>query len=189
MRNKLPVFSLLVVSQMVFADLGFVAGNEMTSVSVAGDVSLTCASNNGGPAQTVAFQCRDTILLPQEYDHFIGPQNTGADQVELVVTRSDGTVRTKQVAYNSGRGISESKFNLWVNSIFQWPLLSLGENKAIYKLSRNGLVIKQGDFMAKVKIGGFNQCQPSQFYSNNPVDCSQPYTYCQRFFQEKNYCQ
>jgi hypothetical protein len=175
--------------QLAIADLGFSSGNEMTSISIAGDVRLTCLSGNDDPARTVAFQCRDTILVPNDSDYFVGPRDMEADQVELTVTRSDGSIRSRQVGYSSARGMSETRFNLWAGSLFQKPLLMLGENKVEFKLSRNGQVVKMGNFDALVRIGGFHQCVASEFYSNTASDCNQPYTYCQRFFREKNYCQ
>lgn len=181
-------FSVLLVSATSFAQVGFSLGNEMNAASAAGDITLTCNSDGGG-SRTVSFQCRDTFLVPAEYDSFQGPPGVQADTVELEARHEDGTARAKMVSYDSSRSTSKAKFNLWVNSLLQSPLLSYGENRVTYRLRLRGLVVNEGQFTAKVKIGGMYQCIASEYVSNTDHDCDQPYTYCQRFFQDKNFCQ
>lgn len=176
------------VSINALAEVGFSSGNTLSANSVAGDLTLTC-TNDAGTSRTVSFQCRDSILIPVEYDSFVGPAGAQADSVELMVLHEDGSSRVKSLPYEASRGTSRTKFNLWVNTLLQTPILSYGENHVTYTLRLRGALVSQGQFVASVKTGGLNQCPATEYRSNTDSDCDQPYTYCQRFFQEKNFCQ
>jgi hypothetical protein len=161
----------------------------MTAYAIAGDVKLTCMKANGQAPKTVVFQCRDTVLVPHEFDYFVGPGSARGNTVIINVTHADGSTRSKEMPYDDQRAISTMRFNLWANVFLQKPLLNLGENRVEYFISKNGTPNTQGEFKSVVKMGGLKACSPEEFYSNNEMDCSEPYTYCQRYFQEKNYCQ
>lgn len=188
--NKLMALTVLALSfsMPALAQVGFATGNNFIAVSAAGDITLTCNAE-ARPARTVSFQCRDTILVPTEYDSFRGPAGVQADTVELIALHDDGTSRAKAVSYDSSHGASKVKFNLWVNSFLQSPLLAYGENRVTYRLRTRGVIVNEGLFVSNVKVGGLNQCPSAEYYSNSDLDCDQPYTYCQRFFQDKNFCQ
>jgi hypothetical protein len=180
--------SMLLFTATSFAAVGFSSGNEFIATSITGEITLTCGPE-GGSSRTVSFECRDTVLYPTEYDFFNGPAGIVADSVELVVVHDDGSTKAKAVNYDSGRSASKAKFNLWVSSLLQTPLLSYGINTTTYKLRLRGIAVNEGNFIANVKTGGLSQCPASQYYSNADPDCDQPYTYCQRYFQDKNFCQ
>lgn len=127
--------------------------------------------------------------MPTEFDHFFGPIDTGATQVELVVKRADGTIRSKVLGYNNKTGLSEGRFNLWMSSVMQKPLFAIGANQVQYRLLQSGRIVAQGQFQASVQGAGSAVCPYKELYSNSSADCDQPYSFCQRYFEERNYCQ
>ncbi|GIL18831.1 MAG: hypothetical protein BroJett040_25820 [Oligoflexia bacterium] len=177
---------LLLFSSSAFA-VGFSHGNEFQSLPIYGEVTVSCQEgSNSGYAN---YQCQDLLLSPTEMDYFAGPANIDADQVVLTATRRDGSQKTKSSSYNSDKGRSTSRFNLWIATLFQTPLLQDGPNKVHYKMTRDGQVVSEGDFQANVTRGHSATCPRGYITSSTMADCQSPYSACQRYFSNYNYCQ
>jgi hypothetical protein len=174
-------FSFTSIAQVV----GFSNGNDLNAVAISGLATLTCS--DGQLNRTIVFECRDSSLAPNEFDFFVGPGGLGADSVELNVTHADLSTRSKTLGYTSS-GTSRTRFNLWLNSFVQKPLLAYGENRVDFKLSASGRLIYQGRFSANVRYAGELKCLPGEFFSSNLDDCDQPYTLCRKYFEGNNNC-
>lgn len=172
------------ITQGSFA-VGFATGNEFQAFSSRGQVTVTCKEPQG--PTTVNFECWDSSLSPVEYDYFIGPA-VDADTVNLDVVREDQSERSKDSHYDSHRGMSVDRFNLWVASLFQRPLLADGQNRVHYTITSKGSPVTQGDFTVKVTRQPTSVCPPRSYTSNDPSDCSNQYSMCGKYFEELHYC-
>jgi hypothetical protein len=170
------------ITQVSFA-LGFATGNDFQAISSRGQVTVTC-KNVPTPS---TFSCWDSALNPVEFDYFVGPA-VNADTVTLLVTREDQSQRSKDSRYDSRRGMSVDRFNLWSSSLFQRPLLADGVNRVHYTLTLKGAIVMEGDFMAKVNRQPTAVCQNQSYNSDDPSDCSNQYSICGRYFEQFHYC-
>lgn len=169
--------------------VGFSRGSVMKSVPVSGRVSVTCPSAlNPGQTQTVGYTCQDIVLEPSPYDYFIGPAGLKADEFSLVVTREDGSVRSKTDVYDQSQTRSSSTINLWISTLFQRPLLKKGRNQVSYSLVQGRTAVGQGTFEVLVQEESERVCPVSQYVSSDANDCSSPFSVCERYFLQYNNC-
>lgn len=169
--------------------VGFSRGNTMLAVPVEGQVRVTCDGFNGNGA--TSYECRDVVLEPSAYDYFVGPRGLAVSKVELISMREDRSTRTKAMGYNAEHGSSSELINLWIASIFQKPLLSVGKNTITYRLysSRDAQkVVAEGTFQVSVQRGESRQCPVAHYVSHDSNDCSSQYSICQKYFTEFNNC-
>lgn len=169
--------------------VGFASGNRFNAVPIQGEVQVTCNGFNGEGA--ALYQCRDIVLEPTTYDHFVGPQGADLRWVDLVAERQDGSVRVKTAAYDGARGLTKEPLNLWISTLFQKGLLAAGLNKISYKLyskdnTRGPFVT--GKFEATVNRVEERECPLGSYESTDLNDCSSQYSVCQRYFAERHFC-
>jgi hypothetical protein len=179
----LLIFSTLTIFNKVMAQ-SFSKGNEFQSIAISGNVSVDCHGPNGEFSAQV-FRCHDVRLDPIETDFFVGP-NVDADVVQLRKTQTNGKVLTVKNSYQGGQSVK--KFNLWLSSLFQTPLLNEGENKISYNLLKGSRSVTGGDFVVNVKQGIEKVCPHGYISSGNLADCSSSFSACQAYFQRYNYC-
>lgn len=181
------VSSLISVSS--FANLGFAGGNVRSTTTLEGYIRVTCHNNDGG-TDFGSFRCRGEILDPSETDYFVGPKLSKADEVVLVARHQDGSERTKTDSYLGSQGKSKHRFNLWILTLLQRPLLEMGKNQIHYTLLAKNKVIQSGDFDVVVKDGGHRVCRRNGYYNSyGPEDCRDGGRYCDMYFADNNYCQ
>lgn len=168
---------------------GLSGGDQFTSLNIEGRVSVSCFNTQGGASHGSAY-CGMNILNPGEYSFFVGPK-IDADSVSLQATWENGKKsKVKTEKYDQVKGKSKKSFNLWIATVLQRPLLDFGKNIVNYKLTKNGNVVEEGEFIVNVVSGGTKTCQRTGFYtSNNSNDCAQPTQMCDRYFRDYNYCQ
>lgn len=166
------------------SSVGFSSGDYFESQRISGDITVFC---DGGKINH--FRCQSEILKPGEVDYFQGPSGIQADRVELVATHSDGSVKSKSKKYDSAKGRSKDRFNLWLRSLTQSPLLEVGTNKIEYKMTKAGSAVTGGQFSVEVKRIEPATCRPSTYTSGNPSDCEFGDTICDYYFRDENYCQ
>lgn len=188
---KIVTAILLLCSAASAGYVGFASGSQFKATPIEGTVIITCDGFNGSGQAT--YTCRDVVLEPQNYDVFQGPQGSEATQVELSVDREDGSNRVKVSNYNGKSGKSLSAFNLWVSSLFQSPLLTVGANKltySIYSLSSTNArqEYAHGSFTVTVTRNTLRRCQTTEYQSTDVSDCSSQYSICQRYFEQYNSC-
>lgn len=184
MRSVL--FFLLSVLLKPANAVGFQSGNSFWGYAIFGEVNLRCQDSIS--VETVQYKCEDTHLKPATMDYFTGPQGVKANQIELRVIQENKNIRVKKMGYNSVLAMSDSRFNLWANSLLQKPLLDFGVNEIEYRLYNNNSVVYSGRFSIDVKYGGGLVCPKQSYQSGNMNDCRQPFSFCQKYFADKNYC-
>lgn len=169
---------------------GFRSGSLFQSTAIRGKVTVTCQDATGNAGSTSAvYDCRDTVLDPGVYDYFIGPVYNSAARVRLHAVHDNGTTRDRVVDYDGPRGISKVAVNLWIRTLFQYPLLDLGKNQIEYTITDSlGRSLASGSFETNVARGAARVCQDTFYNSYDSTDCSSQYTVCQRYFQQFNNC-
>lgn len=186
---KAIVLILLLGALSAQADVGFKQGNDLTAVLSQGEIAVQCQSNGGGGPLYGRFRCQEDLLLTGEYDYFQGPAGVSADEVTLTAFHPDGSQRTKTVGYDSVKGLSSQRINLWIATLLQRPLLDGGSNRVSYKMTLNGKVSAQGEFIAVVKDGGKKVCsRRGTYWSHSTMDCQTGGSFCSQYFRENNYC-
>lgn len=167
--------------------VGFTGGSQFESRSISGQIQIQC--QEAGQFETRYSNCYGLLLLPYEYDYFVGPKGVDADTVQLTSVQQDGTSRSKSSGYDSVKARSTSRFNLWIRSLTQAPLLDEGLNTVTYKLNKNGVQKATGQFQVRVIRGTSAQCRDTGYYSSSLMsDCRNPGFICDRYFQERNFC-
>lgn len=172
------------------AGVGFSQGNQLTAVFSQGEITVYCSADGaGGAGRYARYLCQEDLILTGEYDYFVGPQGVMADEVTLTALHEDGSQRKKTVAYDSQAARSAKRFNLWISTLLQRPLLNAGMNRISYKMTLNGKLTAQGEFDVEVKDGGKKVCsRRGNYWSNNSTDCNSGSHFCNQFFRENNYC-
>jgi hypothetical protein len=181
-------------AQATAAQAGFKIGNKFEYKSAVGDVSVHCPNTGGslpgGPSgPTFAnYRCYGYSLTPGDADYFVGPK-VNADEVELVAVRADGSKRSKTSEYESAKGQSKDTFNLWIETLFQKPLLKMGRNDVTWTLKRSGRAVQTGSFIAEVFDRGDLRCPAASETSWDPSDCQNSGRICNDyFFRYGNQC-
>lgn len=181
-------------AQTTAAQAGFKSGNKFEYKSAVGDVSVHCPNTGGslpgGPSgPTFAnYRCYGYSLTPGDADYFVGPK-VNADEVELVAVRADGSKRSKTSEYDSAKGQSKDTFNLWIETLFQKPLLKMGRNDVTWNLKRGGRTVQTGSFIAEVFDRGDLRCPAASETSWDPSDCQNSGRICSDyFFRYGNQC-
>lgn len=187
LKFALIAFAMISGSAQAFAATGFDVGNEFRAVELRGSVTVTCPSRWGG-MQTAYFHCSGEVLDPVEFARFRTDAPVNADSVELRAVHQDGSSRTKAGSFSSSKSTSE-RFNLWIRTLTQKPLLEMGRNTIAYKLKRNGAVVQDGTFVATVADGGVRGCAHDSIWSQNEHDCSGGSSICSTYFSRQNYCE
>lgn len=187
---KYFVWFLFLSSFSANADVGFSQGNQLTAVLSQGEIAVHCTADGiGGGARTALYLCQEDLILTGEYDYFVGPQGVAADEVTLTAQHEDGSQRTKTVAYDAKEARSAKRFNLWISTLLQRPLLDPGLNRVSYKMTLKGKMTAQGEFEVEVKNGGKKVCsRRGTYWSNNSIDCNSSSHFCSQYFRENNYC-
>ncbi len=187
-RKSLYALTISLFITLPAFSAGFTAGDQFSVTSIEGSLNIQCSSGN--ESSNAATICRGEIFNPAEYSFFIGPK-ADADQVTLQAVHENGSVsKSKSSEYDALTGKSKKSFNLWITTLFQRPLLGFGKNTVNYSLTKKGTVVETGTFEANVTGGASSVCQRVGFYfSNNISDCTNPSTFCARYFSENNYCQ
>lgn len=164
----------------------FKSGNHFYSIPIYGRVSISCHDVTNGQFRTADYSCNDLRLAPVEFDYFVGPAGINADQVNLTAVQASGKKVEKKGSYENG--ISGKRFNLWIQTLLQRPLLDEGKNVVSYKMTANGQTTSEGTFEAVIERGQSKTCPNGHITSNTLSDCDSPYTACQIYFDRYNYC-
>lgn len=157
------------------ANVGFSTGDEFTAQDFVGSFTLFC------PRGSQRVTCSGYGLSPAEFDYLVFPGNTDADEVELTRISSRGDQRSKTSKVRSGEGRSQKRFNLWIRTLFQRPLLVMGNNTIKYEFSKNGKTTDQGEFSVMVKEGPTKYCS-HVILNGTENDCNNPTPLCSTYF-------
>lgn len=165
---------------------GFETGNEFTARLYRGQVSVSCISSNDH--SIYYYNCSAEDLDPAQTANFVIAPGVDADQVALTSTWENGKTVDKNTDFDSTTGKSKKKFNLWISTLFQRPLLDFGTNKIHYVLSKDGKTQSEGDFTATVKKAPATTCRPASLMETFAGNCQSVTVMCQRYFQEVAQC-
>ncbi|GAB4420232.1 MAG: hypothetical protein OHK0056_30640 [Bacteriovoracaceae bacterium] len=176
MKTLLALFVLISSSAFAQDDIGFSKGNEMTSYDVRGSFTLKC------PTRTEIVYCNGNYLSPVEMDYFVHPEAIDADEVELQRVNSRGRTISKDSKFDANTLRSKKRFNLWIATLTQKPLLGLGQNTITYQMKKNGQTVKEGTFEVNVDRGASKTCGHDFIWASSDSDCNAPSLYCDRYF-------
>ena len=165
--------------------------NKYTAVEIFGRIEVRCRDNPrpNFSRYRVYHTCRDWTLDPAEYDYFYHDSQKIADRFKLKSHQANGRVRSKEGGFNSKKGRSQDRVNLWVETLFQRALLDVGSNRIEFALLKGAQVQEEGEFTLEVNVGERRQCQRRSFRAMSPSDCDYPERFCWQYFNEANYCQ
>jgi hypothetical protein len=173
-----------ILGSSAYAQSGFVGGNKFEYTPATGDVFVHCPSTGGGfPSgpSTASYRCYGYSFAPAEAAQFIGPK-IDANSVELTATHADGSTFTKTGDYLSDQGVSKDTFNLWIETLFQRPLLNVGRNDIAWTLKKDGLVVATGVFIAEVFKKTSLLCPNTSETSWDSNDCVNSSRICGDYF-------
>lgn len=176
MKKFIAVFALVVSSAYAQSEIGFSKGNDMTAHEVRGSFTLQC------PSRSAYATCAGTYLSPVEMDYFVHPDAIDADEVELSRVNSRGRTVKKDSDFDANSLRSKKRFNLWIATLTQRPLLGYGNNVITYKMKKNGQVVSEGTFDVMVDEAPVKTCRHDFIFASNDADCNVPTTYCDRYF-------
>lgn len=161
----------------------FEGGNDFRYFGAVGNVSVQCFPSGGAPSGPTSayYRCDGYSFSPGEEARFIGPV-TDADEVTLVATHADRSTRSKSGSYDGRKGQSDDRFNLWISTVFQRPLLKMGANTVEWNLKRKGKSVTKGSFVANVKDNGDLQCPNASETSWDMNDCVSSSRICSNYF-------
>jgi hypothetical protein len=177
---------LLIIALFSFStnasSVGFQSGDAFEARDLSGSFTLFC------PGQTKVVQCRGYELAPASFDYLRFPDTVAADRVELSSVNESGEITKKKLRVNADEGRSRKRVNLWVRTLFQKPLLSLGLNKVLYQFSLRGSDSLSGSFDVTVTQGAALQCRHDTMVGSEQ-DCKNAFSLCSRYFASQNNCQ
>ncbi|MGE0762846.1 MAG: hypothetical protein AB7N80_06180 [Bdellovibrionales bacterium] len=164
----------------------FEGQTSFTAVPIQGDLHVVC--QNGTQYESRFVTCTDVILDPFDHGYFTAEKDTGADEVVLTSQRTDGKTVEKKIGYDSTKGQSTRRVNLWIETLFQTALLDVGTNPVSYELRQDGQVKASGQFDATVTMAERKTC-PRGFESSSSMDdCRFLDFMCTRYFRSYNWC-
>lgn len=185
-RVFLRILSILILTfgyQAYSAD--FQGHNEFTHYDLEGTYRVTCVARG---VETVFHQCRGYLLNPFNFGYFNHETDKSADRVELSTVNKEGKTIKKRSDWNQAKGRSKKRINLWVWTVFQRPLLEIGDNQVSYALTRRGQVMESGEFNVTVHDGGLRSCQSRSTTTTDKTLCENRSFACEDYFRQENNC-
>ncbi len=176
----------LSVGSQVFAatTAGFSSGNLFHTRNLDGQITVFCSGPGAGPHSAV-WSCPANEVSPVAEDRFVAM--APADHLTLVDTHEDGGTTTKNAGFDAARGQSDV-INLWLESLFQRPLLRVGVNRIHYSLTRAGTPVQAGDFVVTVVRDPDLGCRSETWQSLNEQDCTSSTQACQQYYRVPGVC-
>jgi hypothetical protein len=174
----------LTLASSAMAQTGFVGGNTFEYTQATGDVFVNCPRTGGGAPSgpsSASYRCYGYVFAPAESAQFSGPK-IDANFLELTSTRADGSTFTKTGDYLGARGISKDTFNLWIETLFQRPLLKIGRNDITWTLKKDGRVVMTGNFLAEVFQKPSLRCPTVSETSWDANDCVNSSRVCSDYY-------
>lgn len=166
---------------------GFSGGADYEAKNLDAMVQISC--HEKGHTELVHFRCQDWVLNPAEFTYFLGPLGVQADHLIVESIRADRSSETKKMTYDSVKGRTSRRINLWVTTLTQRPLLKIGTNQIEWALYARGAEVAHGNFRSEVSSGPNLSCPLGRYVSYDLNDCRSPGNICRQHFERHNYCQ
>lgn len=161
----------------------FKTGENYDAISLKGMITVFCPRG-----QTRLFSCSEEILNPNEMAYFELPEGVIADEVEIIGHNGKKEVRQTK-GYDNVKKQSDRRYNLWIWTLFQRPLLTYGNNTLRYIAKKDRRVVSEGEFKVNVNDLGIRQCPAGRYSAPFPSDCDNGAHMCRQYFRDYNYCQ
>ena len=190
---KISVFILSLMIGAFGAPVAFAVDFEghtqFTNIDLEGEFWVRCSGE--GRVKRAYHQCRGYILNPiGAWARFSDDSGIQADRVELQTTRKDtGRVITKRMKWDSRAGETSRAVNLWTWTLFQRPLLEMGDNEVRYAYTKNGQRVGEGSVFVNVRDGGVRSCETQSYSTVNMSMCNNMAYACDFYFNRQNNCE
>lgn len=188
---KLVFLTFLSVISIGFSPAIFAADfegeTEFTHYDLQGFYRVTCFG--GGRSETAYHQCRGYLLDPFSFGYFTHDTDEMVDRVHLSTVNKDGKTINKRSDWNAEEGRSQKRINLWVKTLFQRPLLEIGDNQVSYRLTSSGEIVDAGEFQVMVHDGGVRTCRDRSTTTGDMNLCESYSRACDEYFRMENNCE
>lgn len=181
----LSVFAIVFIPAAQAAD--FEGQTEFTHFNIEGFYRVSCFDR--GRVEHVTHRCRGYLLNPFSFAYFQHDVEEEVDRVHLSTINKEGKRITKRSSWNAKENRSQKRINLWVETVFQRPLLEIGDNQVVYNLTRRGQTVDSGEFDVLVHDGGLRTCRDRSASSGNMNLCESYSMACSEYFRLENNCQ
>lgn len=174
------LFLLLLPMSAFSFDVNFDRAGTITETELEGTVRVSCSEN--GTNRSYTSNCYASYLQGGDYGRVV--VSNGSVDADYVKLQTQGSKYIKGATFNAQTGESIGKFNLWIGSLFQRPMLKRGKNLIDYKFLKNKVVVAEGTFEVTVESNDYRSCGYGSVYSGS---CS-TINACEDFFYRRNYC-
>lgn len=168
---------LILTGGIVAADTTFEHGTVYSATSISGNVWVHC-----GNQASELRHCAGYDLEPGMYTRLVS--GADADRFTVEALHADGKTTKKKGKFDAEAGKSDS-INLWLRTLFQRPLLAMGQNLVRYTLTKKGEVVEQGEFNVSVETGARQACPTGTVWSSGN-NCGSTAYVCDMYFNR--YC-
>ncbi|NQZ01550.1 MAG: hypothetical protein HRT45_12880 [Bdellovibrionales bacterium] len=186
---RLGVLIVSFFSVAAIASPSFEGNTDFVSVQLDGQLFVRCSDR--GQVDSRWQRCRGNLLNPTgAFARFQVDSDIRTNRVELKSTWENGKQVSRRPRWDSENSQTKRTVNLWVETVFQTPLLDYGKNWVEYRLveDRTGRT-HVGAFAVNVDVGEPRTCPDDSVFSSNMDDCRFGSTsLCSRYFQQNNYC-
>ena len=186
---KIFIFSLLLLLISSLAHVkasGFKIGNRIDSAKISGNLTVRCVGN--GMNDIANHFCKALVVEPATHSYFIGPAKIRANRVKIISEWENGKTIKKEKIYNSKKGRTKRRVNLFVKSLIQRPLLNIGNNIIKFEMYNNKQRVSQGQFNFKVVEGPSRRCRPRSITTSGHDFCRNAIRACDEYFYIENNC-
>lgn len=180
-----------VVINGAFAEVGFESGNTFTVQPVGGSVTLYCRDYSGGNGgfNVRHYNCNNNYISPAVRSRFVNDSGVVAKKVRLTAIRANGKTKTKTKKWNSKKGQTKGRFNLWLISLTQRPLLTYSTESVKYEMvAKSGNVVEEGHFDINIEMKPKIYCANRAYHVYGSNSCSFPRQYCRRMYLDNINC-
>lgn len=186
MKFIVLILSLFSFSNAFSIDVGLDVGSELNSINLNGSAMVYCS----GTSTTSRFvSCYSSSLDAGVYSRLVVTNGTiDADSVKIVSFHEDGSKRKKSSNFDAASGLSTKRFNLWISTVLQRPLLEYGMNTIIYQFYKGSEMVLEGEFDVHVNQGDRRSCPYGTIFSTRSSDCEGGSMICDEYFRKYNYC-
>ncbi|MCB0408228.1 MAG: hypothetical protein KDD34_08495 [Bdellovibrionales bacterium] len=180
------VFIGIIYSSLTLA-ASFDGRTEFTHFDLQGEFSVSCMS--GQERGHAIYQCRGYLMEPSSFAYFYHDPNASVERVELSAMNKKGQKILKKSNWNSQENRTEKRINLWVETLFQKPLLELGDNKVQFVFfNKKNQIVESDEFMVRVDNGGLRECHSRSHFTSDMQMCNSGAFACDEYFYLENDC-
>jgi hypothetical protein len=131
------LFSAISFSAWASSSASFDGHTQFESIELDGHVFVRCSDRGQHDSRWV--RCRGNLLNPTgAFAHFQVNSGIRTDRVQLKSIWENGKQVAKRPRWEASKNRTQRSVNLWIDTIFQTPLLDYGNNWVEYELVENG---------------------------------------------------